>query len=155
VPVLRIGERVIRNRVWILHLSVVVVLALLGHCGCVGGSGGERCWALNNRSPLGRVFQTAVARILVWIHARILVGSAVVNIAGNEGLVARWGGQIGSAGSKSVRVTAAEVLVARDVPVPTASRELLEVGVQIVLVSAPAGLLLQVEDYTSEYSSND
>jgi len=37
-PVVRIGERVVRDRVRILNLSLIVVLAALGHGGCVGGS---------------------------------------------------------------------------------------------------------------------
>jgi len=39
-PVVRIGERVVWDRVRILNLSLIVVLAALGHGGCVGGSGG-------------------------------------------------------------------------------------------------------------------
>ena len=59
-----------------------------------------------------------------------MAGSAIVNIARHVSLVVRWGSQIGSAGSESVVIAAAEVLAAGDVPVgPTGSRKLLEVGI--------------------------
>jgi len=113
---------VVRDRVRILSLAAIRVRALLGHGSCIGGSRSERDWTLDDGGPLGRVFETVVVCILVWI----LVGSAIVDVARQISLIVRWGGQIGSAGSESEVVTAGAALVASVVVV---CGELLEVGI--------------------------
>jgi len=61
--------------------------------------------------------------MLVWI----LVGGAIVNVARHVSLIVRRGSQIGSAGSESEVVTAADVRVVGVAPV--VNRGLLEVGI--------------------------
>jgi len=131
---------VVRDRVRILDLSLVVVLASLRHGGCVGGSGDVGYWTFGNRAPAGRVFETVVVCKLVWI----LTSGPVVNITGHVSLVGRWCGQIGSAGSESIIVTAADVPVIRVVAM--VCRGFFEVGLKIFFGLSLANLLNQEED---------
>lgn len=134
-----VSERVVRNRVRVLDLPLVVVLASLCHGSCIGSSRDVRYRAIDNRSPVRRVFQTVIVCELVWV----LTSGPVVNVTGHVILVVCRCGQIGSAGSESVIVTAANVPVAR--VVATAGREFLE-GVEIFFVLPLANFLDQEED---------
>lgn len=129
----------IGDRVRVLDLSFVTVLASLSHGGCVGGPLGERCRTLDNRASLGRVFETDIVCGLVWI----LAGRAVVDITGHISLAVHWCCQIGSAGPES-EIVAANIPVTRVVAI--ISRELLEVGVEFLFI-LPLANPLDHEEY--------
>ena len=123
---------------------------MLGHGSRIGRSRSIRYRTFDDGAPLRRVFETVVVCILVWI----LVGSAIVNVTRQVSLIVRREGQIGSAGSESELVTTARVLVA-SVVVVVVSRELLEVGVQLVFVPTPASLLDHEEDRADNDTNAD